>query len=184
MFKQTGLGVVDRVLLFSPLRLVQVLPSCSLNSYIDLVKTNRNYRLYLISHMCQHIGDWFVRIAALVSVGRLTHGSSTALSILIMCRTIPEVLITPIGGVLADRFDRRNMMIRLDTIAAISVLSYLVAIWTSNVVFLFASTAVRSLIQALYDPVTKSIVPMLVDDPESLKRAATLNGMMWSGRFS
>jgi len=134
--------------------------------------------------MCQHIGDWFVRIAALVSVGRLTHGSSTALSILIMCRTIPEVLITPIGGVLADRFDRRNMMIRLDTIAAISVLSYLVAIWTSNVVFLFASTAVRSLIQALYDPVTKSIVPMLVDDPESLKRAATLNGMMWSGRFS
>eukprot|EP00551_Chaetoceros_affinis_P004654 CAMPEP_0203683386 /NCGR_PEP_ID=MMETSP0090-20130426/47495_1 /ASSEMBLY_ACC=CAM_ASM_001088 /TAXON_ID=426623 /ORGANISM="Chaetoceros affinis, Strain CCMP159" /LENGTH=71 /DNA_ID=CAMNT_0050552529 /DNA_START=715 /DNA_END=927 /DNA_ORIENTATION=- len=71
------------------------------------------------------------------------------------------------------------MMIRLDTIAAISVLSYLVAIWTSNVVFLFASTAVRSLIQALYDPVTKSIVPMLVDDPESLKRAATLNGMMW-----
>lgn len=163
----------------SPLKLA--IQKCALNPYVDLVRSNRNYRLYLMSHMCQHIGDWFVRIAALVSVGRLTQGSSTALSILIMCRTMPEVLITPIGGVLADRFDRRKMMLRLDTIAAVSVLSYILAVRSGKVSFLFLVTVGRSFIQALYDPVTKSIVPMLVNDPESLKRAATLNGMMWSG---
>ncbi len=73
-------------------------------------------------------------------------------------------------------------MLRLDTVAAISVLSYILAVRSGQVFFLFLVTIVRSFIQALYDPVTKAIVPMMVNDAESLKRAATLNGMMWSGR--
>ena len=100
-----------------------------------------------------------------------------------MCKTLPEVLFTPIGGVIADSFDRRKMMMRLDVVAGLSVLSYVLALWSGNVIFLFLSTVVRSIIQALYNPITKSIVPMFVTDPEDLKRAATLNGMMWSGRF-
>lgn len=92
--------------------------------------------------------------------------------------------MAPIGGVLADRFDRRKMMIRLDGVACISVLSYIFAVRSGKVFLLFVATVVRSVIQALYDPVTKSIVPMFVTDAEDLKRAATLNGMMWSGKIS
>lgn len=100
-----------------------------------------------------------------------------------MCKTLPEVLLTPIGGVIADRFDRRKMMIRLDIIAGICVLSYIPAVRSGQVGFLYVSTVIRSMIQAMYDPITKSIYPMFVNDPEDLKRAATLNGMIWSGKF-
>lgn len=139
---------------------------------------------YLISfrNESQHTGDWFIRIASLISVSRMTKGSSTALSVLIMCRTLTEVMFTPIGGVIADKFDRRKMMIRLDAVAGVSALTYIFAVRSGNVLFLFIATILRSIIQALYDPITKSIVPMFVTDPEELKRAATLNGMIWSGR--
>lgn len=62
------------------------LQSFLVGDYYKLIQTNRNYRLYLFSHMCQHAGDWFVRIAALISVQRITDGSSTALAIVVMCR--------------------------------------------------------------------------------------------------
>lgn len=160
--------------------------------YINLVRANRNYRMYILSHMCQHTGDWFIRIAALVSVQRLASSSSegggsqssTALSILVICRTIPEVLFTPVGGAIADRFDRRKMMIQLDTIAGCTVLGYIAAVRSGKVGYLYLVTVIRSIVQALYDPITKSIYPMFVNDPEELKRAATLNGMIWSGRSS
>ncbi len=147
----------------------------------SLIRSNRNYRLYLFSHMCQHGGDWFVRIAALISVGRLAAGSSTALSMLVLCRTIPEMVISPFGGILADKFDRRVLMVRLDVIAAISVSSYMLAVLSGNVNMLFAATIIRSSIQALYNPVTTSIVPLIVTDAEDLKIAVTMNGMIWSG---
>ena len=54
--------------------------------YYRLVERNRNYRLYLFSHMCLHCGDWFAKIAAMISVQRITGGSSTALAIVVMCR--------------------------------------------------------------------------------------------------
>jgi MFS family permease len=135
--------------------------------------------LFLIS---QHAGDWFVRIAALVSVRRLTQGSSTALSILVMCKTLPEVLFTPFGGMIADRFDRKKAMMRLDIIAGFVVMSYILAVRSENVHYLYLATIARSIIQAFYDPTTKSITPMIVIDAQDLKRAATLSGMIWSGK--
>lgn len=122
-----------------------------------------------------------MRIAALISVGRLAKGSSTALSMIVLCRTIPEMVISPFGGALADRFDRKMLMIRLDLVAAVSVLSYMVAVYCGDVRMLFAATCLRSAIQALYNPVTSSIVPLLVPDAEDLKIAVTINGMIWSG---
>jgi len=154
---------------------------CSPGEYFKLIMKNRNFRLYLFSHLCQHCGDWFVRIAALVSVQRLAPGSATALSLIVMCRTIPELLVAPLGGILADTFDRKALMVKLDILAAISVFSFIYALKSSNVLLLYAATVVRSTISASYMPITMSIVPMLVSNPEDLKRASTLNGMVWSG---
>lgn len=132
--------------------------------------------------MCQHAGDWFVRIAALISVQRITAGSATALSMIVMCRTIPEVLIAPLGGILADKFDRRKLMIRLDVLAAASVYLYIQAVAANSIHLLYIATIIRSIIGATYVPITQAIVPQLIiSGKEDLKRAATLNGTIWSG---
>ena len=159
---------------------VAYINSCSPGAYIELVRRNRNYRLYLLSHLCQHGGDWFVRIAAILSAGRLKPGSATALSFLILARAIPEIAFSPIGGLLADRFDRRKLMIFFDSLAALAALGFIVALRFESIRMLYVATAFRSIISALYEPITKSIVPMFVQGPEELKFAATLNGMAWS----
>ena len=130
--------------------------------------------------MCQHAGDWFVRIAALISIERLAPGSATALSMLILVKAIPEILLTSVGGTLADKFDRKKLMILLDALAALTVLSYIYALRKGSLHMLYVSTAFRSTIQAMYEPITKAIVPMFVSDPHDLKRAVTLNGLAWS----
>jgi len=154
--------------------------SCA--DYVALTRANRNYRLYVLSHMCQHAGDWFVRIASLISVQRITGGSATALSIVVMCRTIPELALAPFGGILADKFDRRNLMIKLDLLAALSVCLFIHAVKANSIHLLYLATVIRSIISATYMPITGAIVPqIIVSGKEDLKRAATLNGMIWSG---
>ena len=154
-------------------------PTHSIYQYYNLVKCNRNYRLYLLSHCMQHAGDWFIRIASLLSVERLDPDSATAISIVILCKVLPEVFITPFGGALSDSYDRKKLMITLDSVAAICTLCYILAVRSGNVVNLFLVTALRSTIVSIYEPITKSIFPMFVIDAEDLKRAATLNGSAW-----
>lgn len=96
-------------------------------------------------------------------------------------RTIPEVLIAPFGGILADRFDRKQLMIRLDYLASISALAYIYAVQVSSIQLLYAATVIRSVIAAAYLPVTHSLVPLIVVGKEDLKRAGTINGIIWSG---
>lgn len=148
--------------------------------YILLVHRNPLYRLYIVSHFCQHIGDWFVRIASLLAIERLAPESATALSGVIIAKTIPQVMVSQIGGSLADVMDRRVLLIILDTTGAISTLGFLVAISQRNLHLFYVCTALRSSIHALYEPVTKAILPMLVPEAIELKRAMTLNGMVWS----
>ena len=127
----------------------------------------------------QHTGDWFIRIASLLSVERLDPGSSTAISIIVLCKAIPEVLVTPFGGILSDRYDRKKLMMFLDSIAAVATLCFILAVRSGNAANFFAATILRSSIVSLYEPVTKSIFPMFVTNPEDLRRAATLNGSAW-----
>ncbi len=152
----------------------------TLHGYTSLLKKNKAYRLYLISHICQHIGDWMVRIGSLSAVEELAPGSSTAISIIVMAKIIPEVLITPFGGLLADRFDRKSLMMTLDFIAGIAVLYFIVALRSGIIEHLYIATIMRSVIAAIYKPTAHSITPMFVSDPEDLKRLVTLNGMAWS----
>ena len=155
--------------------------SCYIKSYIDVIRLNRNYRLYLLSHLCQHTGDWFVRVAALLTVQRLAPGSSTALATLIMTKMLPEVILTPIGGALADSYDRRWLMIIYDALAAVAVLGYIVAARSGSLGMLYVVSTFRASVCSFYEPVTRSIVPMMVIDAQDLKRATTINGIAWSG---
>jgi len=72
-------------------------------------------------------------------------------------------------------------MIKLDCLASLAVLGYIYAVQVESINCLYAVTAFRSGIAAAYMPITHAIVPQIVLDKEDLKRAATINGMIWSG---
>ena len=112
-----------------------------------------------------------------------TVGSVSALAIAGLFALLPQALLAPIGGAIADRYSRRFIMIITDSISALcmAVLVWLflteqVALW-----HLYTMMAIRSAMQAFQSPAAQASTAMLVP-PDFLPRAAgfnqTLNGLM------
>lgn len=148
--------------------------------YLALLKQNPRYRLYFLSHICQHIGDWYIRIASLLALDRLAPDSATAISLLVLVKLGPHVLFPSLGGALADSLDRRKVMMTLDLLGAFVTFGFMIAIETNSLVLFYISAALRATVHSLYEPTTKALVPMIVADHEDLKRAMTLNGLAWA----
>ena len=67
----------------------------------------RNYRLYYGGQAISLIGTWMQMTAQSWLVLTLTH-SSTDLGLIVALQTIPVLLLSPYGGVIADRVDKRE----------------------------------------------------------------------------
>ena len=80
-----------------------------------------NYRLYYSGQAISLVGTWMQMTAQAWLVLSLTH-SSTELGVIIALQTLPVLLLAPYGGVIADRVDKRKMMIGLQTAMGIQAL--------------------------------------------------------------
>mmetsp|Transcript_12449 Transcript_12449/g.16369 ORF Transcript_12449/g.16369 Transcript_12449/m.16369 type:complete len:563 (-) Transcript_12449:188-1876(-) len=135
--------------------------------------TYPSIRWYILTCVCKDAGDWLVRIANLLVVQEWA-GTGTALSQLVICSLIPKAFLAPIGGILADRYDRRHLMILLDAMAGIVVLGFLIAAHYKSVEILFVVTALRSAISAVYYPVTYGLLPLMVPNNQDLQYAGSI----------
>tara|TARA_B100001105_G_scaffold245254_1_gene227752 strand:- start:2117 stop:3358 length:1242 start_codon:yes stop_codon:yes gene_type:complete len=106
-------------------------------------------------------------------------GSVSALAAAGLAALLPEALLSPLGGTLADRYSRRKLMIAADAISALCML-VLIALFLSGRIALwhaYTMMAVRSAMQAFQSPAAAASVVMLV--PRSfLVRASGLNQSM------
>ena len=114
--------------------------------------------------------------------GTSSSNAGKAISYLVLCRLIPHLGFAQVGGLLADRYDRRRLMIGLDLCAGGVVLLYpLVALRYNSLPMLYGITALRATISAMYYPITTAIVPLLVqNEPSAMKFALTINAIVWS----
>jgi MFS family permease len=71
---------------------------------------DRPFHLILVSLAVSSCGDWLYNVALLAFVFQRT-GSATSVALTTAGRVLPVVVLGPIGGVLADRYDRRRLMI-------------------------------------------------------------------------
>lgn len=78
----------------------------------------RPFHLLITSLAVSSCGDWLYNVALLAFVYERT-GSATWVSLTTVARVIPIVALGPLGGVLADRYDRRRLMIASDLIRAL-----------------------------------------------------------------
>ena len=123
---------------------------------------------------------WLTYIASISVVQKLYPGSSIRITILIILRQLPNLLMSAFGGILADSRDRRTSMIGLDLIGSIIALLYIVVLKTESLPLLYVLSFLQQSISALYEPVRTAIIPMLVTDEEGLRKANTLTGLSWS----
>jgi MFS family permease len=78
----------------------------------------RQFRLLITSLAVSSCGDWLYNVALLAIVFERTH-SATWLALTTAARVLPVVVLGPLGGVLADRYDRRRVMIASDLARAL-----------------------------------------------------------------
>lgn len=109
----------------------------------------------------------------------LTTGSTTALAVAGVMGLLPQALLAPLGGTLADRFSRRTILIVTDTVSALSML-LLIWLFRSDQVqlwHLYSLMFVRSSMQAFQAPAAAASTAMLVP-PGWIGRVAGLNQIL------
>ena len=94
-------------------------------SYAALVRGNRNFRYLWSGQIVSLLGDWFNLIASATLVADLTQ-SGVAVGGLFVVRMFAQLLVSPVAGVAADRFNRKWLLILADIGRAITVLGFLV----------------------------------------------------------
>jgi MFS family permease len=137
-----------------------------------------NYRRYIGGQSVSLIGTWMQMTAQSWLVLSLTH-SATTLGVIVALQTLPVLLLTPYGGVIADRVDKRRLMIVLQ--AAMGVQALVLGVLTvTGVVTVFEIGALALLLgfnNAFENPSRQSFMLELVG-PEHLRNAVSLNSTL------
>lgn len=81
-----------------------------------------NYRRYFFGAMLSNIGTWIQRVAQDWLVLQLTDGSAVAVGITTALQFLPALLLSPVGGLLADRMDKRVLLVITQSWMAVSAL--------------------------------------------------------------
>jgi MFS family permease len=143
---------------------------------------HRNYRLFFTGQSISMIGTWMQMVAMSWLVYRLT-GSTWLLGVVVFASQFPTFLIAPFAGVLADRWNRRRLLLCTQTLAMLqaAVLACIVLTETAQVWQIIALSVLLGIINAFDIPVRQSFVVELVEDREHLGNAIALNSSMVTG---
>ncbi|MBN1355430.1 MFS transporter [bacterium] len=144
--------------------------------------THRNYRLFFTGHGISLIGTWMQRVALGWLVYRVTD-SAFLLGLVGFAGQIPAFLFAPIAGVLADRWNKRHLLLLTQTSAMLQatlltglVLADLVRIW-----HIIALSFFLGIIHAFDMPIRQSFVVELIGNKNDLGNAIALNSSMVNG---
>jgi MFS family permease len=137
-----------------------------------------NYRRYISGQAISLIGTWMQMTAQSWLVLTLTH-SSTDLGVIVALQTLPVLFLTPYGGVIADRVDKRKLMIALQAAMGVQALILGLLTVTGNVkVWEIGVLAVLlGLNNAFENPSRQSFMLEMVGR-EHIRNAVSLNSVL------
>jgi MFS family permease len=141
---------------------------------------HRNYRLLWIGNFVSNTGDWMDQIAFNWLVYQLTD-SAIYLGLVNLARWLPILVFTLVGGVVADRWERRRLMFSTQAIAMVLALvlavldvTGLIQIW-----MVLAIAAGRGIMMSFNQPAKQGLVSDLVP-PHDLRNAIALNSTQFN----
>lgn len=135
----------------------------------------RNYRIYAAGSLISNVGTWMQNTAVAWLVLVLTN-SGTAVGIAIALQLLPTLLLSALGGLIADRFSKRRVLVVMQIAMAIPS-GLLAALAVAGVVQLwqvYLLTVAYGIGRALEAPARQAFVPEMVDS-EALGNAVALN---------
>src|SRR5664279_1781026 len=142
----------------------------------------RNYRLFFSGQSISLIGTWMQRIAMPWLVYHLT-GSAFLLGLVGFAGQIPTFLLSPVAGVLTDRWNRYRVLLVTQILSMIqaSVLTWLCLSGTIQVWQIVCLSIAMGCINAFDVPARHSFVVDMVEKKQDLGNAIALNSLMFNG---
>ena len=137
----------------------------------------RNYRLFFFGQLVSVAGTWMQSVAQSFLVLDLTH-SGTQLGLTSAARFLPMFLFGPIGGVFADRMDRKRVLYVTQTLSGLLAGVFAVTVGTHSIrlwiVYLLALAL--GFVNVFDNPARQSFISEMVSDKD-LPNAVTLNSV-------
>ena len=152
------------------------------NNYISFLQLRPKFRSLWLAQVISLSGDWFNTIASVIIVNRYA-ASGLAVGGLFIARALPPFLLGPVAGVVADRFDRRKVLILSDVLRAGIVLGFLLVDRPERLWLLYVLTILQFSVSTFFEPARAALVPALVENDELLK-ANTLSSVTWSAMLT
>jgi MFS family permease len=148
-----------------------------LGRYVRLLRSNPAFARLYAAQLISFAGDWFATVALLGLALELT-GSAALAGLILVVQTGSFALASPLAGALADRFDRRILLVSVDLARVPIALAFLLARDPSTLWVAFAAAALLSVGGAVFEPTSSASLPNLVDR-EQLPEANVLLGSAW-----
>ena len=152
-----------------------------ISRYYLLLRRNTNLGIMLIAQMISFCGDWLTFISCLTILENYTNEGTIFLSAYLFTRLFPVLVTGLFSGVVADKYDRRKIMIICDFLRAIVVLSFLCVRSKGTLWILYVASSIQFAISAFFDPSHSAIIPCLVqENQKDMLTANTLDNLVWS----
>lgn len=148
-----------------------------MSAYLDLLRRNRDFRKAFAAELISLGGDWFAVIPLLTLLPTLT-GTGLWGGLVLAVDTAIIALLAPYAGTVADRVDRRTILIVSNLASAGSVLLLLFVRSAATAWIALVAVGAVALSKAFYAPASQAALPNLVD-PEDLPAANVLAGGAW-----
>ena len=118
---------------------------------------NRNYMRFFMAQAVSSLGDWIGVIAIAVFASRI--GGETAVGAVMTARVLPGFIAGPIGGVLADRWDRKRTMVFADIARALLIFSLP---FFPNLLYLLLASVLLESMTLVWGPAKDASLPHVV----------------------
>lgn len=135
----------------------------------------KNFTLLILGQLTSLFGNFILKLALSMYVLEAT-GSAAIFAGILSAATIPTILLSPLGGILADRADRRNIMVALDALTGVSVLCAALFISENNAIAVISTLLIiLSILGAFETPTVQACIPTMLQGDNIMKGNAVVN---------
>jgi MFS family permease len=137
----------------------------------------RNYRLYFFGQLVSVAGTWMQTVAQSFLVLDLTH-SGTQLGLTTAARFAPMLIFGPLGGLFADRLDKRRVLYMTQTLQGLLAGAFAILLVTGSMTlwWVYLLAILLGFVSVFDNPARQSFISEMVT-PEDLRNAVTLNSV-------
>ena len=145
--------------------------------YLTLLRQNPDFGRLYAAQLASFAGDWFATVALLGLALEMT-GSAAVASLVLVLQTGGFAAASPLAGIVADRLDRRRLLVAMDLARVPVALAFLLVHGPDTLWIAFAAVLLLAVGAAVFEPTSSASLPNLVE-PDDLPAANVLIGSAW-----